>query len=109
MKPAWQTHEPSLCATPWPEHVVASEYWHELPAKPASQTHEPSLCAAPWPEHVVAFEYAQASVISYLKESGEEVGEGVSTARKRPATAAHALLLRARRDVRGFSVIRDKR
>ena len=54
--PASQTHEPPLCAAPWPEHVVASENWHELPAEPASQTHEPSVCAAPSPEHVVASE-----------------------------------------------------
>ena len=51
MKPESQSHEPSLCAAPWPEHVVASECWHELPAEPESQTHEPSVCAAPWPEH----------------------------------------------------------
>ena len=86
MKPGSQTHEPSVCAIPWPEHVVASENWHELPAEPASQTHEPSLCAAPWPEHVVASEYAQESLISYLREreSGEEAGEGASTARSAP-------------------------
>ena len=35
-KPASQTHEPSLCAAPRPEHVVASEYWHPLPAEPAA-------------------------------------------------------------------------
>ena len=58
--PVWSashSHEPSCCAVPCPEHVVASECWQRSPTQPASQAvHVPSLCAVPRPEHVVASE-----------------------------------------------------
>ena len=59
--------EPALCAAPWPEHVVASEYWHRSPTQPEShEVHVPSLCAVPRPEHVVASECRQAARTSYV-------------------------------------------
>ena len=70
-KPESQTQEPSLCAVPCPEHVVASEYWHKSPTQPASQAvHVPSFCAVPRPEHVDASEYVHRTVTSDLEERG---------------------------------------
>ena len=64
--PGLQSHEPSLCADPWPEHVVASEYWHELPTQSDAHAHVLSVCTAPCPEHV-SFEYMHMSLrFSYL-------------------------------------------
>ena len=81
--PEEHTHVPSLCAVPEFEHVVASEYWHVLPAYPLLHEQEPppavpcplqtvlqseppyivlqwqlpSFCAVPFPLQVAAFEY----------------------------------------------------
>ena len=99
-KPTSQMQEPSVCAIPLPEQVVASEDWHKSPTQGAAQSvHVPLLCAVPRPEHVVASEYLQA-VISYLREVRGWVR--VIDHLQRPATADCALLLlRAQRDVHG--------
>ena len=99
-QPSAHTHEPSLCAAPWPEHVVASEYWHELPTQSDAHAHVPSPSAplehAPWPEHGVVEPPAHSMEQSDdQKPSAHEQGadnEGTAVRRLALLSAAAALI-----------------